>query len=108
MGLLDMLLDNSDKIGEVAGKVGIPPQHAKTALDKIVPVVKDRFGGGKKPAADEQQQSAEEIAKQTGLDVETVKKLMTLTLAEAMKDPRFIAADMADGVLDGKIGKPKK
>jgi hypothetical protein len=108
MGLLDMLLDNSDKIGDVAAKVGLPPAQTKAALDKIVPVVRDKLGGGKKPEASEEQQTAEQISKETGVSVEDVKKLMHLALAEAYKDPRFVGMDMADGKLDGKIGKPIK
>ncbi len=107
MGILDMLLDNSGHAATVAGKLGIPEAQAKQALDKIVPVVRDRYGGGKpKPAADEKEQTAQQVAKETGIPVETVRKMMEMTMEEAYKDPRFVAADLADGKLDGKIGKP--
>jgi len=108
MGILDMLLDNSEHIGTVAAKVGLPEAQTKAALEKLVPMVRDKLGKGKKPEPHEEQASAEQVAKETGLDVEAVRKLMALTLAEAYKDPRFIGMDAADGKIDGKIGTPIK
>ncbi len=108
MGLLDMLLDNSDKLTSVAAQVGLPESQTKAALDKIVPMVRDRFGTSKKPTESDDHQTAEQVAAETGVPVADVKKLMALTLAEAYKDPRFVGMDMADGVMDGKIGKPIK
>lgn len=107
MGVLDMLLDNSDQVASLATRAGVPAGVAKQALDKIVPFVKDKVGSGGKKAPADEEAHAKEVAASTGLPLDVVKKLMADTEA-AHHDPRFIAADLADGVLDGKIGTPKK
>jgi len=107
MGVLDMLLDNTDQVASLAARAGVPAAQAKQALDKIVPFVKDKVGGSKPTDAAAQEAHAKEVAEATGLPLDVVKKLLEDTEA-AHHDPRFIAADMADGVLDGKIGKPIK
>jgi hypothetical protein len=78
-----------DKIlGELTKKFGIGGDQAKAALEKMVPFLKGKLGGGGGEVGllskiksldltpDEEESHAQEVSKASGLSVDTVKQML--------------------------------